>query len=504
MVEEEHFPRSAAGIRAGEDLMREREVEDVDLLVVGGGKAGKSLAMDRARAGWNVVMVERDKIGGTCINVACIPTKALVGSARTLMTARNAAQMGVVVAAEPSISLEQLRHHKESIIDGMVSAHEKMFADSGMNFILGTARFTAERTAEIRADNGATRLVRGRDVVINTGTTPALPNLDGIPQARVWTSETILHLHRVPETLLVLGGGYVGCEFADMFAIFGSRVTLLQGPGQLLPREDSDVAGEVAQILTIHGVDVRLGVRAVAVRREPANGDVVVTLADGSELRGEELLVATGRTPVTADLGLDVAGVTLTDSGFVSVDDHLRTTVEHVWAAGDVAGSPQFTHASWHDYRILRANLTGGDAVTTGRLVPHTVFITPELARVGLTEAAARARGRRVRVARIRVAAIPRAKTQHDKIGTWKAVVDADTDEILGAALLGPGAGEVISAVQLAMLGGLPYQRVRDAVLTHPTMGEGLNLLFDALEDDSARRDAAPGRTDIPSGQDRH
>ena len=198
-------------------------------------------------------------------------------------------------------------------------------------------------------------------------------------------------------------------------------------------------------------------------------------------MRGDELLVATGRAPVTADLGLESAGVETTDRGFVAVDEHLRTSAEHVWAAGDIAGSPQFTHASWNDFRILRANLTGGDAVTTGRLVPYTVFVTPELARVGMTETEARRAGHRVAVARIPVSAIPRAKTLHDATGTWKAVVDADTDQILGAALLGHAAGEVISALQVAMLGGLPYQRVRDAMLTHPTMGEGLNLLFDAL-----------------------
>jgi pyruvate/2-oxoglutarate dehydrogenase complex dihydrolipoamide dehydrogenase (E3) component len=398
-----------------------RNVEDVDLLVVGGGKAGKSLAMDRAKAGWSVVMVERDKIGGTCINVACIPTKSLVASARTLIAARHAGEFGVDVGGEPSISLDGLRRHKESVVDAMVTAHEKMFADSGMDFVLGTARFVAERTVEIETRTGGTRLVRGRDVVINTGTTPARPELDGIAAARVWDSETILHLERLPETLLVLGGGYVGCEFASMFATFGARVTLLQGSGQLLPREDPDVAQQVADVLADQGVEVRSGVRATAVRREP--DDVVVTLDTGREVRGEELLVATGRTPVTADLRLDAAGVAVTDRGFVVVDDHLRTTADHVWAAGDVAGSPQFTHASWNDFRILRVNLGGGDAVTTGRLVPYTVFVTPELARVGLTEGEARATGRPVRVARLPVAAIPRAKTRHDRIETWKAVV---------------------------------------------------------------------------------
>lgn len=306
--------------------------DEVDLVVVGGGKAGKSLAMDRARAGWRVVMVERDKIGGTCINVACIPTKALVGSARTLIAARRAAEMGFVIDGEPAVSLDRLRRHKEGVVGDMVSAHERLYAESGMDFVLGTARFVGERTVAIDGADGARRVVRGRDVVVNTGTTPALPDVAGLAGAGAWTSERILRLDRLPASLLIVGGGYIGCEFASMFATFDTAVTLVHGGA-----------------------------------------------------------------PVTAELGLDAAGVDVTERGFVVVDDHLRTTAPHTWAAGDVAGSPQFTHASWHDFRVLRANLTGDDATTAGRLVPYTVFTTPELARVGLTEAEARARGVRVR-----------------------------------------------------------------------------------------------------------
>jgi probable pyridine nucleotide-disulfide oxidoreductase len=318
--------------------------------------------------------------------------------------------------------------------------------------------------------------------MINTGTTPTLPALPGVAESAVWTSETILQLERLPHRLLILGGGYVGCEFASMYALFGSQVIMLQSRSQLLNREDPDIAAEVAEILTDQGVEVRLNARATAVHRN-GEGEVVVILEDGSQVDGDDLLVATGRGPVTADLGLPAGGVEITDRGFIRVDDHLRTTADHVWAAGDVAGTPQFTHASWNDFRILKANLDHGDAATRGRIVPYTVFITPELARVGSTETQARAQGHTVAVSKIAVSAIPRAKTLHDTTGTWKAVVDADTDLILGAALLGHNAGEVISTLQMAMLGGLRYQQVRDAVLTHPTMGEGLNLLFDALDD---------------------
>ena len=460
--------------------MTEHDTEDVDLLVIGGGKAGKSLAMDRAKAGWSVAMVERDKIGGTCINVACIPTKALVGSARALLTARHAEALGVTVDGPVSATIDVLRHHKEDVVGGMVNAHRKLFADSGMDFVMGTATFVASRTVEIPLDDGDRRRIRGRDVVVNTGTTPAKPPLEGIDEAGVWDSETILRLEELPRSMVVLGGGYVGCEFASMFAVFGTRVTLLQGGDQVLTREDPDIASEVAGVLREQGVDVRLGSRVHAVRRD-SSGELVVALADGSQARADQLLCATGRTPVTAELGLDATGVETDDRGFVVVDDHLRTTADHVWAAGDVAGSPQFTHASWNDFRILKQNLTGSDAVTTGRLIPYTVFTTPELGRVGLTETEARMQGHRVRVAKIPAAAIPRSKTLHLATGSWKAVVDADSEQILGVALLGHDAGEVIAAVQMAMLGGLRYQQVRDAPITHPTMAEGLNLLLDAL-----------------------
>jgi probable pyridine nucleotide-disulfide oxidoreductase len=271
--------------RTKERSMSDPGVEDVDLLVIGGGKAGKSLAMDRAKAGWKVAMVERDKIGGTCINVACIPTKALVGSARTVLKASQADVMGVELDGEATVSVDGLRRHKSSVVDGMVAAHKKMFADSGTDFILGTARFIAPRTVEVGTRDETIRLLRGTEVVINTGTMPAIPDLPGITESRPWTSETILEFERLPQRLIILGGGYVGCEFASMFALFGAQVTLLQGPDQLLPREDPDIAAEVANLLADQGVGLRLGVRAKAVHREGRNGDVVAVLEDGSEVR---------------------------------------------------------------------------------------------------------------------------------------------------------------------------------------------------------------------------
>jgi pyruvate/2-oxoglutarate dehydrogenase complex dihydrolipoamide dehydrogenase (E3) component len=456
-------------------------VEEFDLLVVGGGKAGKTLAMDWARSGKRVAMVERGMIGGTCINVACIPTKALVASARAMRTFARARQLGFVTET-PEASAELLRTHKTGVVEGMVTINHKQFVDSGMDFILGGARFIAERTVAVTLNSGGTRRLRGAEAVVNTGTTPLLPDIPGLADARVLTSETLLHLERLPEHLIVIGGGTVGLEFADMFAAFGSRVTLVARGPRLLAREDEDIAQAVTSLLAAGGVDVLTHRSTTSVRRG-ADGRVIVALSDGTVLSGDEVLVAVGRRPVTAGLDLPAAGVRTTAAGFVAVDDRLATSAPHTWAAGDVAGSPQYTHISLDDYRILKANLAGGSRSTKDRLVPHTTFLTPELARIGLTESQARAAGHHVRVARLPVAAIPRARTMRDTDGLWKAVVDARTDRILGVALLGPESGETLTTVQTAMLADLPYTALRDMIITHPTMTEGLNLLFAVLQD---------------------
>ena len=464
-------------------------VEDVDLLVVGGGKAGKSLAMLRAKKGDRVVMVERDKVGGTCINVACIPTKTLISAARVLHDVQGAGTHGVTLpeadggtaALERArIDLAALRARKEGVVGAMVAAHETMFPASGMDFVKGTARFVAERTVEITLTDGSTRRVRGARVLINTGTTPSVPAIEGLEGVPYWTSEDLLALPELPSRLVVLGGGVIGVEMASLMGLLGVPVTLLHAGEHVLDREDADVAAEVAAGLEALGVTVLTGARATRVGASE-DGGVVVSAQDGREATGSHLLVALGRTPVTAALGLEAAGVETTGRGFIKVDDHLRTSAEGVYAAGDVAGTPQFTHASWNDFRVLRDLLAGEEASTSGRLVPWAVFTTPELGHVGLTEAEARAAGHEVRVAKTPTAAVPRAKTLGRTEGFYKVVVDADTDEILGAAIIGAEASEVVTSVQMAMLGGLTWRQVRDAVITHPTMGEGLNIVLDSL-----------------------
>lgn len=463
--------------------------EEVDLLVVGGGKAGKSLAMLRARAGDRVVMVERDKVGGTCINVACIPTKTLISSARVLHEVQGSGAHGVTLPgrdggadalARARIDLAAFRARKEAVVGAMVAAHEKMFPASGMDFVRGTARFVAPRTVEIALNDGGRRRVRGARVLINTGTTPSVPPIEGLADVRYWTSEDLLALPELPDALVVLGGGVIGVEMASLMGLLGVPVTVVHAGEHILDREDDDVAAEVAAGLEALGVTILTGARASRVAAADGRG-VVVTAADGREATGSHLLLALGRTPVTAGLGLEAAGVELTGRGFVRVDERLRTTAPGVYAAGDVAGTPQFTHASWNDFRVLRDILAGGEASTAGRLIPWAVFTTPELGHVGLTEAEARRAGHEVRVARTPAAAVPRARTLGRAEGFYKVIVDADTDEILGAAVIGAEASEVVTAIQMAMLGGLRWQQVRDAVITHPTMGEGLNIVLDSL-----------------------
>ncbi|WP_329362949.1 dihydrolipoyl dehydrogenase family protein [Streptomyces sp. NBC_01483] len=455
-------------------------VEDVDLLVVGGGKAGKTLAMDLARAGRRVVMVERGMIGGTCINVACIPTKSLVTSSRLVRRAATAQSLGLSLG-KVEVDLDMLRSHKEGVVADMVNLNHHQFLDSGMDLVLGTARFVAERTVEIDLNDGGRRVVRGADVVINTGTVPHLPSVPGLADVDPLNSETIMRLERIPERLIVIGGGYVGLEFAQMFAAFGSRVTVLDRNSRLLPQEDADISTVLAECLCEDGVEVLTDVAVKEVDRD--EDGVRVVLEDGRVLVADDVLAATGRDPVTRDLGLDAAGVRTDERGFVRVDDTLATGAPHTWAVGDVAGSPQFTHVSLDDYRIVKANIAGGMRSTTGRLVPWNLFTDPELARVGLTEQQARATGRDIRVAKLPVTAIPRARTMRETRGLWKAIVDRDTEEILGVALLGPDSSEVLTVVQTAMWAGMPFTRFRDGIIAHPTMSEGLNALFTSWVD---------------------
>ena len=448
--------------------------------MVAGGKGGKTLAMEMAHAGWSVAMIERapDMIGGTCINLACIPTKTLIRSAEVADLARRAGDFGVTatVGAQDVIAL---RRRKRSVVEAMRAMNLDRFRASGMELVVGNARFVGPRRVEVATEDGS-RLVEGERAVIDLGTRPAIPPIPGLAASGPLTSETLLELERLPERLVVLGGGYVGLELAQAMHRFGSHVTVIERGGQLLSREDEDVAAEVAKILREDGIEIRLDCSVRAVERL-GNGSIRVEAEAATGvvgIVGDDVLAAMGRVPDTEGVGLDVAGVEVDDRGFVRVDERLRTTAPDTFAIGDVTGGPQFTHVSLDDYRIVRSTLEGGGRTTRDRLIPYTVYLDPELGRIGLTEREARQLGHDVRIAKLPASAVPRAKTLGELGGLLKAVVERGTDRILGAAILAAHGGEVAAVVQMAMLGDLPSSALRDAVLAHPTMAEGLNQLF--------------------------
>ena len=457
---------------------------DYDLIVLGGGKAGKTLAMTAGNAGHRVALVELGRIGGSCINVACIPTKALVASAEAAHLGHTSAALGVALQPDPD-PFPGAFARKSAVVGRLVDAHRELFATTpGMDLLLGRGRLQpGPRGPEVAValDDGTGVTLRAPRIVINTGAEPVIPPIPGLTDVPYLTSESALALNSAPDHLVVLGGGYIAVELAQVFARLGSRVTMLIRESRFLPREDAQIADTLACLLRDEGLDLHFGVAAARVRAGDAG--ITVTLADGDEVSGSHLLVATGRAPLTGDLGLADVGVTVDDRGGIVVGPDLATSVPGIYAAGDCTGGPQFTHVSWDDFRVLNDVLFGANTKrTTDRLVPYTLFTTPELGRVGMTAEQARAAGHEVLTAEIPAAAIPRAVTSGHTEGLLQAVVDARTHRILGCSILCHGGGEIMALIQLAMIAELPYEVLRDTIWTHPTMAESLNLLFATCE----------------------
>jgi pyruvate/2-oxoglutarate dehydrogenase complex dihydrolipoamide dehydrogenase (E3) component len=454
-----------------------------DALVIGAGQAGGPLAGALAKAGRRTALVERAHVGGTCVNEGCTPTKTMVASARVAYLARRAADYGVRTGPV-SVDLARVRQRKRAIVEMFRKGSEGGLARAGVDLIMGEAHFTGPHTVEVQRNDGGAVTLSAPWVFVNTGARPSrppLPGLDGVPAL---DSTSIMELGDVPEHLLVLGGGYVGLEFAQMFRRFGSRVTVVQRAKQLLGREDEDVAAALTALLREDGLEVLLDSEAVRVAQAGGGVELVVRTPQGERtLAGSHLLLAAGRTPNTDRLNLAAAGVATDKHGFIVVNERLETNMPGVWAVGDVKGGPAFTHISYDDFRILRTNLLqGGSATTAGRLVPYTVFTDPQLGRVGLSEAEAREQGRKVRVARMPMSYVARALEVDESRGLMKAVVDADGGQILGFAVLGIEGGELMAVVETAMMGRLPYTVLRDAVFAHPTLAESLNNLFTSLD----------------------
>jgi pyruvate/2-oxoglutarate dehydrogenase complex dihydrolipoamide dehydrogenase (E3) component len=456
--------------------------EAYEVLVLGSGAGGKLLAWHLAQSGRRTAVVERKWIGGSCPNINCLPSKNEIWSAKVADLIHHAAKFGIMTGST-EIDMVRVRRRKREMVDGLVAMHLDKYKASGAELIMGVGRFVAPKTLEVRLNDGGTRTLTGERVFLNVGTRATIPPVPDLADARPITNIELLEIDRLPEHLVVLGGGYVGLEFAQAYRRFGSRVTVIEHGAQLLSREDTDVAEELQRILRTDEIEVLLGTELLQVEGQSASEvRLRVRTPKGEQtIAGSDILVATGRTPNTASIGLDVAGVQLDARGYIKVNDRLETSAPGVWAVGECAGSPQFTHVSEDDFRIIRDNLAGGKRSTRDRLVPYCLFTDPPLARVGMSEAEARQRGIAVRVAKMPISHVLRTWTTGEADGFMKVIVEGKGDRVLGFAMIGSEAGEVMAAVQTAILGGLPYTLFQRAILAHPTMAEGLNSLFAAI-----------------------
>jgi pyruvate/2-oxoglutarate dehydrogenase complex dihydrolipoamide dehydrogenase (E3) component len=459
--------------------------ERYDAIIIGAGQAGGPLSSALASAGWKTALVERKHVGGTCVNEGCAPTKTMIASARVAYLAQRAVDYGVHTGPV-TVDMTKVRQRKRDIVHSFRGgSQQRIEGTDGLDLMMGEARFTGPKTIEVSLSDGGTRRLTAEKILINAGARPRKPSLPGLDTIPYLDSTSIMEVDEVPEHLVVLGGGYIGLEFGQMFLRFGSRVTIVQRRAQLLPREDPDVAGELANILREDGIELLLETQPLRV--EGAGDERILLTASTSDgeraISGSHLLVAAGRVPNTDRLNLGAAAIHVNERGFIPVSERLETIVPGVYALGDVNGGPAFTHISYDDFRVMRAELLGGAETTASRhLVPYVLFTDPQLGRVGLTEKEARAQGLSYRVAKIPMSWVARGLEMDEARGLMKAIVDADTGEILGAAVLGIEGGEVMSVVQMAMMGGVPYTTLRDGVFAHPTLAEALNTLFTSMD----------------------
>lgn len=456
------------------------QIEKYDLLILGSGAAGKLTAWALAKQGMKTGVIERKYIGGSCPNIACLPSKNIVHSAKVASYFWRSEEFGIS-KDNSRIDMARVRERKRKMVQGLIDVHLANYKASGAELIMGSGCFVGPKTIEVALVNGGKRVLQGENVLIDTGSRATIENIPGLRESNPLTHIEALELDRVPGHLLIVGGGFVGLEFAQAMRRFGSNVTVLERNARLGHREDQDVSDMLQSMLQEEGIQIVTGAQITSV--EGKSGDYVklnVTRAGQQmSVEGTHVLAAAGRTPNTDGIGLETAGVEITDRGFIKVNDQLETTASRVWAAGDCAGSPQFTHIAENDFRIVRDNILGGHRSTKGRLVPFCVFTDPEFARIGLTETEAKARKIPYRLAKSPTAAILRTRTLSETKGFVKALVDTESDNILGCAAVTVSAGEIIGAIQVAMMAQVPYTALRDAPFTHPTMLEGLVALFE-------------------------
>jgi pyruvate/2-oxoglutarate dehydrogenase complex dihydrolipoamide dehydrogenase (E3) component len=458
-------------------------IETYQNVIIGSGEGGKYLAWHLAQSGQKTAVVERRWIGGSCPNTNCLPSKNEIWSAKVANLVYHASKFGSMTCSGP-VDMAVVRKRKRQMVEGLIAMHVDRYKATGAELILGEARFSGGKAIDVKLNDGGTRTLNGERIFLNLGTHAAIPAIPGLVDSAPLTNIEVLELDRLPEHLIVIGGGYIGLEFAQAYRRFGSRVTILHQGTQLLDKADPDVAAEIVRMFTAEGIDVLAPTKIVGVRGRSGTG-VTIDIETGfgeSQISGSDVLVATGRIPNTAEIGLESAGIKVDERGYIKVNERLETTAPNVWAIGECAGSPQFTHASLDDFRVIRDNLSGGNRSTRHRVVPSCLFVDPPVAQIGLTENEAKRQGIEVQVAKAPMMAVLRTRTIDETNGFMKALIDPNDRKILGFTMIGPEAGEVMAVVQMAMLAGFQFTILKDAILTHPTMAEGLNVLFSTVK----------------------
>jgi pyruvate/2-oxoglutarate dehydrogenase complex dihydrolipoamide dehydrogenase (E3) component len=456
--------------------------EQYDVVVLGSGEAGKYIAWTQAKKGKRAIVIERRYIGGSCPNIACLPSKNIIHSAKVASYFARSEEFGIT-KDNWQIHMTGVRDGKRKMVEGLVDMHLANFKSSGAELLLGSGRFIAPKTVEVSLPDGGSRFLHGENVIISTGSRATIEPIPGLRESGPLTHIEALELDHLPEHLLIVGGGYIGLEFAQAMRRFGSKVTIIERNSRLAHREDEDVTAMLSDIFRDEGIEILTDATVTGVDGKSGDRVKLHVQRNGGKtaLEGTHILVATGRTPNTQNIGLELAGVQITERGHVKVNERLQTTAPEVWAVGDCAGSPHFTHIAFDDHRIVTDNLAGGHRVTTGRQVPFCMFTDPELARIGLSETEAKQRGIAYRLTKIPMIAVLRTRTLSETRGFLKALIDTDSDRILGFTALGVEGGEIMATVQVAMLAGMPYTALRDTIFTHPTMLEGLIPLFAAV-----------------------
>ena len=454
--------------------------EKFDAIIVGTGQSGPSLAARMTKEGMKTAIIERKLFGGTCVNVGCIPTKTLVASARAAYMARRGADFGVVIDGSIAVDMKKVKARKDTVVrqsnEGVTNWLKTM---DGLTVYEGHGRFESPTSVRVNGD-----LLEADKIILNVGARANVPDMPGVNDVDTFTSSSVMDVDFLPEHLVIIGGSYIGLEFAQMYRRFGSRVSVVEMGARLIGRDDEDVSAAVKEIMENEGVEVRLKAECIGFRKRGDQVAVTASCEPGpEEIVGSHVLLAVGRRPNTDDLGLDKAGVEMDPRGFIVVDDRLRTNVAGIWAIGDVNGRGAFTHTSYNDYEILAANLFDDDPRRiSDRITAYGLYIDPPLGRIGMTEREVRESGRKALIGKMMMARVGRARERSETQGFMKILVDAETEKILGAAVLGIGGDEVIHSLLDVMYAGAPYTVIQRAMHIHPTVTELIPTMLGDLK----------------------